>query len=98
MKENLETGIRYNLLDDYASNLNHNEVCNTNVKPVKIFKSDDFPAPAKGVKIIKTSTIGQSNVPSPEGPMIAVNSPDLNRPEMPLSTVFFSERENDRKY
>ena len=40
------------------------------MKPVRIFKSDDFPAP--------------------EGPKIAVNSPDLKRPDTPFRTVFFS--------
>lgn len=33
-----------------------------------------------------------SNVlfPAPEGPMIAVSSPDLNSPETPFSMVFFA--------
>lgn len=29
--------------------------------------------------------------PAPEGPRIAVNSPDLKRPDTPFRTVFFSE-------
>lgn len=33
--------------------------------------------------------------PAPEGPIIAVNSPALNVPEMPLSTVFFSMKGNE---
>lgn len=30
--------------------------------------------------------------PAPEGPMMTVNSPELKRPETPLSTCFFSKR------
>lgn len=29
--------------------------------------------------------------PAPDGPIIAVNSPQLKRPETPLSTCFFSK-------
>lgn len=32
--------------------------------------------------------------PAPEGPIMAVNSPDLNSPDTPLITWRFSEREN----
>lgn len=35
--------------------------------------------------------------PAPEGPIIAVNSPDLNIPETPLITCFFSETTNISK-
>lgn len=34
------------------------------------------------------------DLPAPEGPIIAVSSPDLNFPLMPLITVFFSVKKD----
>ena len=45
----------------------------TYVNPVKIFKSDDLPAP--------------------DGPIIAVSSPERNSPDTPFSTFLVSKRE-----
>lgn len=45
--------------------------------PVRIFNSDDFPAP--------------------EGPIIAVNSPDLNSPDTPFIICLFSEMKKNLK-
>lgn len=35
------------------------------------------------------------DLPAPLGPIIAVNSPDLNSPDTPLRTVFCAEQLNE---
>lgn len=67
------TLVRQNERDPLADRLK-----SSYVYPVRMFSSEDFPAP--------------------EGPIIAVSSPELNFPDTPFRTVFLSgKRRQTRK-